>query len=345
MLIEQNASLRAFNSFGVEARAQRLIRLNDIGSLPEALEAFSSGLGERLVLGGGSNVLFACDVFDGTVLKVGLRGRRVLRPAEGVRAASDQEVIVEAEAGEPWHPFVQWTLAQGLYGLENLSLIPGTVGAAPMQNIGAYGVELRDCFDSLEAIDLQSGQARRFELDDCRFAYRDSIFRQPQVRWLIRSVRLRLSRVPRLRINYPDLRARLDPAVARPEDVAREVIAIRQQKLPDPAQLGNAGSFFRNPQLPHEIIQALTRHHPALPVYPADRPDRLKIAAAWLIEQCGWKGLRRGDAGVHAQHALVLVNHGSARGSDLLALARDIQQSVLGRFGISLEAEPRIVGH
>jgi UDP-N-acetylmuramate dehydrogenase len=344
MLIEHDASLRRFNSFGIEARARRVVHLDALHELQDALDALAAEPQQSLVLGGGSNVLFACERFEGTILKVGLRGRRVVGAAESGGAPSDQEVIVEADAGEPWHPFVQWTLAQGLYGLENLSLIPGTVGAAPMQNIGAYGVELRDRFDSLEAVDLDTGQTRRFGREDCGFAYRDSVFRKPQARWLIRSVRLRLARTPTLRIDYPDLRARLDGTRASPEDVAREVIAIRQRKLPDPTVIGNAGSFFRNPQAPCKAIEALAQRHPGLPVYPADRPGHLKIAAAWLIEQCGWKGLRRGDAGVHAQHALVLVNHGSARGVELLALARDIQQSVRERFGVMLEPEPRIVG-
>jgi UDP-N-acetylmuramate dehydrogenase len=338
MLIEHDADLRHCNSFGVEARARRLIRLKTARDLPAVLTALSDEPDEVLVLGGGSNLLFASEHFDGTVLRIALRGRHL------VDGTDPERQIVEAEAGEPWHDFVQWTLAQGLYGLENLSLIPGTVGAAPMQNIGAYGVELRDRFESLRAVHLDTGEERYFGLEECGFAYRDSAFRRPDSRWLIRSVRMHLSRSPRVQIDYPDLRARLDPLRARPEDVAQAVIAVRRQKLPDPAVLGNAGSFFRNPELPIEEVEDLLARHPALPVYPSGQAHARKLAAAWLIEQCGWKGARRGDAGVHERHALVLVNHGQATGREILELARAIQHSVHERFGVMLEPEPRIIG-
>jgi len=356
MLSQSNVSLRALNSFGVEARARRVLVVENNDDLTCAIDALA---GERhpLILGGGSNILFVGD-FDGAILRMGLRGRRVLGAwadsageteattlgrSEAQAGQAQSEVIVEAQAGESWHAFVQWTLGLGLYGLENLSLIPGTVGAAPMQNIGAYGVELRDCFESLSAIDLDTGAERRFRLADCGFGYRDSRFKRPGSRWLIRAVRFRLSRLPRVRLAYADLRERLDPASARPEDVAREVIAIRRHKLPDPAVLGNAGSFFRNPELPAEMVAALQTQHQGLPVYPTDRPGFQKLAAGWLIDQCGWKGVRRGDAGVHERHALVLVNYGQATGLEILALAQAIQRSVFERFGIMLEPEPRIV--
>jgi len=356
MLSQHNVSLRALNSFGVQAQARRVVFVRNNADLTRAIDSLA-GERLRLILGAGSNILFVGD-FDGAILQVGLRGRRVLgawadsagqigttRPDEPAAqdSQSQGDVIVEAQAGEPWHEFVQWTLGLGLYGLENLSLIPGTVGAAPMQNIGAYGVELSDCFDSLTAIDLDTGDEQCFSLADCGFGYRNSLFKRPDSPWLIRAVRFRLTRLPRVRLAYADLSARLDPASARPEDVAREVIAIRRHKLPDPAVLGNAGSFFRNPELPAETVARLQSQHHGLPVYSTHRQELRKIAAGWLIDQCGWRGVRQGDAGVHEQHALVLVNHGQATGAEILTLAQAIQRSVLERFGIMLEPEPRIV--
>ncbi|NLD70737.1 MAG: UDP-N-acetylmuramate dehydrogenase [Limnobacter sp.] len=345
--IIENASLKALNSFGVEARARRLLTLDDAADVDRALEAIA-GEPRVLVLGGGSNLLLAND-FDGTVLRVALRGRRIVE-----QGTADRPTLVEAAAGENWHAFVGWTLDQGLAGLENLSLIPGTVGASPIQNVGAYGVEMVDRFDSLLAIHRGSGERRRFEARDCRFGYRDSLFKHPDGRdWLILSVRFRLARasdhVPVL--DYGELRdelaARGSPA---PLQVARAVIAIRRRKLPDPALLGNAGSFFRNPVVDRGTAEALAERHPGLPRYPADAraraigdADEVKLSAAWLIDRCGWKGYRDGDAGVHARHALVLVNHGSATGAQLLALAERIARSVRERFGVLLEPEPTIV--
>src|SRR5690606_1554115 len=278
--------------------------------------------------------------------------------------------IVEAAAGENWHDFVCWTLDQGLGGLENLSLIPGTVGASPIQNVGAYGVEMRERFDSLEAADRRSGERRRLFAEDCRFGYRDSIFKHPEgAHWLVLSVRFRLSRRFEPRLDYGELRAELAAAAAAggapraaPGDdanspakldaraVAAAVVAIRRRKLPDPAVLGNAGSFFRNPVVEAARADALARSHPDMPRYPADDPDpqaghapRVKLSAGWLIDRCGWKGFREGDAGVHDRHALVLVNHGAASGAQLLALAERIRESVRERFGVELEPEPTIV--
>ena len=339
--IEEGASLRALNSFGVQARAARLATLASLSDLDAALDLL--GTAQRsLVLGGGSNLLLAGD-FDGTVLRVALPGRRLVE--------STEPAVVEAAAGENWHDFVCWTLEQGLSGLENLSLIPGTVGASPIQNIGAYGVEMRERFESLEAVDRHTGRRHRLTANDCRFGYRDSLFKHPDgARWLILSVRFRLSRCFVPRLDYGELgsevAARLAAAGragAAPEarDVADTVIAIRRRKLPDPARLGNAGSFFRNPVVDLATAEALARHWPALPRHPAD--GAVKLSAAWLIDQCGWKGYRDGDAGVHAQHALVLVNHGRASGQQLLALAARIQASVLERFGVALEPEPTIV--
>ncbi len=338
MLIEEGACLRRFNTFGVAARARQLIHLQALADLPRALELLAAQAQEPLILGGGSNLLIAGDI-DGPVLRIDLRGRQVIDSPH----VSD-DAVVEAAAGEPWDEFVRWTLALGLYGLENLSLIPGTVGASPMQNIGAYGVEMRERFESLDAVHLRTGERRVFKAADCAFGYRDSIFRKPASPWLIVRVRFLLSRTARVNLGYPDLRNRLDPATATPQAVAAAVNAIRRSKLPDPALLGNAGSFFRNPVVDWEVARALRTRHAQLPVYPAGEASRHKLSAGWLIEQCGWKGHREGDAGVHADHALVLVNHGQATGAQLLALARAIQTSIRERFGIELEPEPRIVG-
>ena len=357
--IDEPASLKALNSFGVAARATRLLTLDDPSDLDRAL-ALLAHAPRALVLGGGSNLLLAGD-FDGTVLRIALRGRRIVADEAGT-------VIVEAAAGENWHDFVCWTLDQGLSGLENLSLIPGTVGASPIQNIGAYGVEMRETFDSLEAVDRRSGARRRLVAEDCRFGYRDSVFKHTEgAHWLILSVRFRLSRRFEPRLDYGELRAEL--AVAAPADgapqagdagvhgakldaraVAAAVVAIRRRKLPDPAVLGNAGSFFRNPVVDAAQAEALARLHPDMPRHPADDPGSgvaqrlgVKLSAGWLIDRCGWKGVREGDAGVHERHALVLVNHGAATGEQILALAERIRASVRERFGVELAPEPTIV--
>lgn len=333
----EQASLRALNTFGVEARARLLVTLDDPSALAQALAVLAEH-DRRLVLGGGSNLLLTRD-FDGAVLLVRTLGRRILED-DGTQA------LVEAEAGEPWDALVQWTLAQGLFGLENLALIPGTVGASPIQNIGAYGLEMRERFAGLTAVAITNGQPHDFTPEACGFGYRDSVFRHEEAgRWLITRVRFRLSRLPDLRTGYADLRDAL-AAEARgahptPMQVAEAVRAIRRRKLPDPARLGNAGSFFRNPTVDAGLAQALTRAHPAMPQWPAGAEVRL--SAAWMIDQCGWKGYREGNAGVHAAQALVLVNHGRATGAEILALAERIRASVAQRFGITLDPEPLIL--
>jgi UDP-N-acetylmuramate dehydrogenase len=334
-----DAPLGALNTFGIGARARALWRLDDLADLPSVLAQMRETSGTApFVLGGGSNLLLTGDV-DAPVLQVALRGRRVVADDGG-------GVLVEAGAGEPWDPLVRWTLARGAFGLENLALIPGTAGAAPIQNIGAYGVELRETFDSLDAVDLCTGMHQRFDAADCAFGYRDSVFKRAGgSRWLVVAVRLRLSRTPALRLDYGDLRDELSRAgVARPTppDVADAVSAIRRRRLPDPAELGNAGSFFKNPVVPAPFADALRVREPGLPTWAAG--DAVKLSAAWMIERCGFKGLRDGDAGVHASHALVLVNHGAATGEQLLRLARRIRDAVRARFGVLLEPEPVVVG-
>lgn len=341
----RGVSLRALNSFGVEARAARLIEIDDTARLAR-LAGYLRGEPAPLLLGGGSNILFTRDP-SMPVVRIAIRGRRLL-------SDDSRSVVVEAGAGENWNEFVDWTLAQGCCGLENLSLIPGTVGASPIQNIGAYGVEMREHFESLDAVSLLDGSHRRFDAADCGFGYRDSVFRQPQGRgWAIAAVRFRLARAAPLQLDYGEIRDELrDSGIARPAagDVARAVSAIRRRKLPDPAVLGNAGSFFRNPIVEASIADALSALHPAMPRFAVsadeaatDRGARVKLSAGWLIERCGWKGFRDGDAGVHERHALVLVNHGNATGAQVYALARRIAESVHDRFGIELAPEPTIV--
>jgi UDP-N-acetylmuramate dehydrogenase len=334
-----DAPLDALNTFGIAVRARALWRLDDLADLPGVISALRDDAdGPPLVLGGGSNLLLTGDL-DRPVVQVALRGRRVL-------ADDGDAVLVEAAAGESWDGLVRWSLAQGAAGLENLALIPGTTGAAPIQNIGAYGVELRDCFDSLDAVDLRDGTARRFDAAECAFGYRDSVFKHAHAaHWLITAVRLRLSRRPALNLDYGELRdelARTGVGTPCALDVADAVSAIRRRKLPDPAVLGNAGSFFRNPLVDAAFAESLRAREPGLPAWP-DGP-RMKLSAAWMIDRCGWKGHRDGDAGVHAAHALVLVNHGHASGAQLLSLARRIRDSVRDRFGVTLEPEPLIAG-
>jgi len=335
--IRESVSLKPFNTFGVEAKARLFAEAHDDAEARQALaEAERRGL-PLLPIGGGSNLLLTGDV-EALVLRMASRGLRIL-------SDDGQRVIVEAEAGEPWHPFVLWSLEQGLGGLENLSLIPGTVGAAPMQNIGAYGVEIKDVFAGLTALDRQSGELREFGLGECAFAYRDSLFKQQPGRWLILRVRFALRRGAPLHLDYGPVRQRLQAeGIEAPSasDVSRAICAIRSEKLPDPAVLGNAGSFFKNPVVPVALAELIRGEHPDLVAYPAGE-GQVKLAAGWLIDRAGWKGYRDGDAGVHGLQALVLVNHGDASGSQLLALARRIQADILQRFGVALEIEPNVL--
>ena len=335
--VEADVSLQPFNTFGVATRARYLAHAHDDAEVGEALQAAKRLQLPLLVIGGGSNLLLTGDV-EALVLRMASRGLRIV-------SSQGDAVLVEAEAGEPWHPFVQWTLEQGLQGLENLSLIPGTVGAAPMQNVGAYGVEIKDVFAGLTALDRHTGELREFTLDECEFAYRDSRFKREAGRWLILRVRFALTRAGALRLDYGPLRQRLaEQGVSEPtaSDVSRAICSIRSEKLPDPAVLGNAGSFFKNPLVSADLAAQLRVEHADLVAYP-QADGQVKLAAGWLIEKAGWKGFRDGDAGVHRQQALVLVNYGGATGAQLLALARRIQADIQARFGVSLEIEPNIL--
>ncbi|RZF27712.1 UDP-N-acetylmuramate dehydrogenase [Paraburkholderia sp. UYCP14C] len=338
--------LKAHNTFGFDVRAQFACLIEREEQLLAAVRDPRVASLPRLVLGGGSNVVLTGD-FAGLVLLVALRGRRVVR--------EDQDAwYVEAAGGEPWHEFVAWTLAQGLPGLENLALIPGTVGAAPIQNIGAYGLEMCERFASLRAIELATGKAVELDADACRFGYRDSFFkREGRERFVITSVTFRLPKAWRPRAGYADLARELaargpaassgevDSAALQPtaQAIFDAVVAVRRAKLPDPLELGNAGSFFKNPVIDAAQFEALERREPEIVSY-AQADGRVKLAAGWLIDRCGWKGRAMGAAAVHERQALVLVNRGGASGAEVLALARAIQRDVFERFGVELEAEP-----
>lgn len=329
--------LAAHNTFGIAARARFAARITQ----PAQFEALHrdprlANL-PRLVLGGGSNIVFTRD-FDGVVLLDEIAGRRVVRE-------DGDAWYVEAGGGENWHAFVAWTLEHGMPGLENLALIPGTVGAAPIQNIGAYGLEMKAYFDSLVAVELATGRRERFDAARCAFGYRDSFFkRDGRGRFAIVAVTFRLPKQWTPRLGYADVTRELDargiaPAAATPRDVFDAVVAIRRAKLPDPLVLGNAGSFFKNPVIGAAQFDALRARVPDVVSYP--QPDgHVKLAAGWLIDRCGWKGRALGAAAVHDRQALVLVNRGGATGADVLALARAIQADVRARFGVELEAEP-----
>lgn len=334
----ENASLAGRNSLRVPARAELLIDLLSADALPELLAMPLLRRSPLHVLGGGSNLLLAADL-PGVCLSPVMHDIRFL-------VDHDRHALVRAEAGVIWNDLVHWTLGHGLCGLENLVLIPGTVGAAPIQNIGAYGVEVGDSIEVVEAWDRVGGTLRRLGRDECAFAYRDSRFKRETDRWIITAVEFRLHRAFTPRLDYPGVRdelARMQVTQPRAAHVAEAIARIRTRKLPDPAYIGNVGSFFQNPIVPKATAEALRHVARDAPIFSVDA-DRCKLSAAWLIEQCGFKGARRGDAGVYAGHALVLVNHGRASGADILALAREIAAAVYARFAVALTPEPRILG-
>lgn len=338
-MLTENVSLQPYNTFGFAATARYFADIQDVNSLKSLFGEASVWALPHLVLGGGSNVLLLQEKLNALVLKVNLRGRRLLDD-------DGENVLIEAAAGENWHELVLYTLEAGLFGLENLSLIPGLVGASPMQNIGAYGVEIRDVFQQLQAFDLHTGQFRTFTAADCRFGYRESVFKhEARGRYFITSVTFRLSRRPHLRLDYGDIRGVLsgwgieNPS---PHDVSRAVMHIRRSKLPNPAQIGNAGSFFKNPEIEDALYQELIRQFPQAPGY-ATGPGRVKVPAGWLIEQAGWKGRRLGPVGVHERQALVLVHYGGGQGSQVAELAAAIQADVRKKFGVALQPEVNFI--
>ncbi len=350
MILEHDVSLQTLNTFGIAARARHLVRVRDEADVQALLADPLWQSMPKFVLGGGSNVILTGDVKP-LVLKVEIPGRRIV-------GETSRAWIVEAGAGERWHDFVRWTLDQNLPGLENLALIPGTVGASPVQNIGAYGVELQDRFDSLDAIDLETGQ--RFTLDaaQCAFGYRDSVFKHVRSgpnglglahRALILRVRFALPKAWKPVLGYLDLERRMqETGIHAPgaRQIHDWICAIRQAKLPDPAVLGNAGSFFKNPTVTPEQCEDIIARDPGVVHYPMT-DGSVKLAAGWLIDACGWRGKTVGHAGVYEKQALVLVNRGDAEhpctGGEVMTLAKAIQTSVYERFGIRLEPEPVVV--
>jgi UDP-N-acetylmuramate dehydrogenase len=337
-VVEQRVSLRTLNTFGLPAVAAHLVRVRSDADIRRIVDHPQWGTARKFVLGGGSNVVFTHDMPD-LVLKVEVPGRRLVRETPETR-------VVEAGAGESWHAFVEWTLAQGWPGLENLALIPGSVGAAPVQNIGAYGVELQDHFDSLDAVDLVTGRSVTLDAVACRFGYRDSVFKHHLLgKSVITRVRFALPKAWRPVLGYLELERRMAETGNTAPDartIFDWVCAIRRAKLPDPALIGNVGSFFKNPVVSAEQCRDIIGRDPEIVHYPM--PDgSVKLAAGWLIDACGWKGKSIGDAGVYEKQALVLVNRGHATGGEVVTLARAIQESVYGRFGIRLEPEPVVV--
>ena len=353
MVVEKNAPLQPWNTFGIAARAHTLVRVRSAADVHAVLADAALAPQPKFVLGGGSNIVLTGDVKP-VVLKMEIKGRRLVEE-------TPKAWIVEAGAGEVWHDCVAWTLEQGFPGLENLALIPGTVGASPVQNIGAYGVELQDRFDSLDAIDLVTGQPFTLDAAQCGFGYRDSVFKHspsealgPQGlprgmglggRAVITHVRFRLPKPWKPVLGYLDLeRRRVEAGIEQPsaQQIFDWVCEIRRAKLPDPAVLGNAGSFFKNPTVSPEQCTDIIARDPKIVHYPM--PDgSVKLAAGWMIDACGWKGKSVGGAAVYDKQALVLVNKGDARGAEVVTLARAIQESVYGRFGIRLEPEPVVV--
>lgn len=333
MEIQQNISLKRYNTFGIQAIAKRFVSVNSIIELKEIIAA------ERAIflLGGGSNILLTGDVEK---LVIHLNTKGII-----VNDSGNNEVSVTAEAGENWHEFVQWCVSQNYGGLENLALIPGNVGTAPIQNIGAYGVEIKDVFLQLEAIDIETGKTKTFTNEECNFGYRDSVFKNElKGKYIIANVTFKLTRKNHLpNISYGAIKELLNdnknPSI---KEIADAVIAIRQSKLPDPKEIGNSGSFFKNPVIDINSFKKLKEKYPALPNYVLSKKE-IKIPAGWLIEQCGFKGKRLGDAGVHEKQALVLVNYNNASGKEIYALAQDIQQKVMKVFNIALEIEVNII--
>lgn len=338
--VQQQVSLRAFNSLAIDEPAEHWVSVSSEAELFAALTLALERSWPVSLLGGGSNLLL-CGPVSGLVIHLALRGRRVLE-------RSADRVLIEAAAGESWHQLVNWTLDLGLAGLENLSLIPGTAGAAPVQNIGAYGVELEQCLHSVDALDRQQDRVVTLDRAACRFAYRDSIFKRQAGRYVILRVRLTLRPQARAvqQISYAPL-ARAWAATGLQQPDARVVSAlvcqIRRSRLPDPAQLPNAGSFFHNPLVSTAQADQLLARYPQLVHYP-QADGQVKLAAGWLIDQAGWKGYREGAVGVHSEQALVLVNHGGARGRDILQLARRIQADIRRRYGVELQIEPQLLG-
>ena len=335
--IQQNVSLKEFNTFGISAKAKHFISITSKAALIEALQL--SQFSVYFILGGGSNMLLTRDL-ELPVLHINSKGKKVIE-------TSENDVLVEIQAGENWHEFVLWCIENDFGGVENLSLIPGNVGTSPIQNIGAYGVELKDTFVRCTAIDIETQEEKIFSLDDCNFGYRNSIFKNEQKgKYIITSVVFRLTHKNHtLNTSYGAIQQELESNhITNPtiKNVSDAVIAIRERKLPNPKEIGNSGSFFKNPVISKSDFEILNKKHENVPHYVVSDTE-VKVPAGWLIEQCGFKGKRFGDAGVHKNQALVLVNYDNATGAEILALAKKIQETVLEKFNIAIEAEVNVV--
>lgn len=332
-------SLRGYNTFGIEAEARQFVEISSIDQYISLRKSGEYAHLPHLFLGGGSNVLLT-KAQEALVVKISIPGIKVIKE-------DADNVWLKGGAGVVWDEFVQYAVNQGWSGLENLSLIPGTVGAAPMQNIGAYGAEIKDTFESLEALNLQTLALEVFDAKACAFGYRESFFKRAgKGQYLISSVTFKLSKKPSVKTSYGAIQEVLAAkGISNPSirEVADAVIEIRQSKLPDPKEIGNSGSFFKNPTVSASEASRLMAEFPGIPNYPVEGSSDVKFPAGWFIEKAGWKGFRRGDAGVHAKQALVLVNYGEATGAEILALSEEIKQSIKDTFGVSLETEVNIL--
>lgn len=337
MEVSNNINLSSYNTFGISANAKEFITINSINEIALSIDAkiFSQ---KHLIIGGGSNILLGGD-YDGIVIKNNLKGKQVINE-------DDEFVWVKAAGGEIWHELVMFCVNRNLGGIENLSLIPGTVGAAPIQNIGAYGVELTDVFETLEAIDIVTGELKIFSKGECAFGYRTSVFKTNlKGKYFITAVTFKLNKHPVIKMQYgaiKDVLAAQQIVAPTIKDISNAVIAIRSSKLPDPKILGNAGSFFKNPEISNTHYNDLKLVYPEMPGFTTQN-NLTKVPAGWLIEQCGWKGKRVGNTGAHKDQALVLVNYGNATGQEIIALAETIQQSVMDKFGIAIVPEVNLV--
>ena len=337
MQLQNNVSLKPFNTFGIDVKAKTFVSVNSVAELQEVLKTFQNQ--SKLILGGGSNMLLTKDV-DAVVIHLNIKGIEVLHQ-------DTSHVLVKAFAGENWHEFVLWCLKNNYGGVENLSLIPGNIGAVPIQNIGAYGVEIKDVLESCEAINIETGEIKSFSNKDCEFGYRESVFKQTlKNKYVIISVCFKLtSNLHQLKIGYGDIKKELEQqGIDAPNinDVSQAVIRIRQNKLPDPKEIGNSGSFFKNPIISLSKYQSLLNNFPNMPNYPVS-DNLVKVPAGWLIEHAGFKGKTMGNYGVHKNQALVLVNYGGAKGEDIFNLAKLIQLTVKRLFDIEIEMEVNVL--
>lgn len=337
MKIQENLSLKAFNTFGIDKKAQFFTAAGTVEELKEALLWAKERDLSIFILGGGSNILLTKDI-TGLVIKIELQGIKVV-------SEDEKQIIVEVGAGVVWHDWVQYSLAKNWAGIENLSLIPGTVGASPMQNIGAYGVEIKDVFCSLTALNRHTLELETFNADACKFGYRESVFKhESKDQYIITSVCFKLTQTPVFHVDYGAIQDVLKEKGVEKlsiQAVSEAVIAIRKSKLPDPKELGNAGSFFKNPTIPVHQFEQLKSGFPSIPGY--STPEGVKVPAGWLIEQSGWKGKRLGNVGVHAKQALVLVNYGEGTGEEIKNLSEQVRASVRNQFGIELNPEVNFI--